>query len=186
MHFQTKEELRSHSQIHNSGKRLYKCGYDNCSYSGKTLDKLSAHIRYHSGERPFKCDFIGCHQNFIQSHHLARHRKTHFGEKDLDKSDKLIDELIDKTVDKTNNKPIDKPFVCDYPQCSKSYSSERSLETHNSKHTDSDQNFTRRNKRTRKCSVEVDSDSGHLYSAKDFDFDSNLIVVKKKAKKVCY
>ena len=78
MHFDTEEELQKHSRSH-KGDRSYKCTYDKCSYTAKTLDKLNAHERYHSGERPFKCDFIGCHQEFIQSHHLARHRKTHFG-----------------------------------------------------------------------------------------------------------
>lgn len=61
MHFQTEEALQKHSETH-KGKRLYKCGFHDCSYSGKTLDKLTAHIRYHSDERPFKCDFVGCHQ----------------------------------------------------------------------------------------------------------------------------
>lgn len=126
MHFDTEEELEKHSRSHNKGERNYKCSYDKCSYSARTLDKLNAHHRYHSGERPFKCDFIGCHQEFIQSHHLARHRKTHFGGgdgKDDDKDDKESSDLD----------TIDDQIQCNH--CDLSFDDESQLSLHlNSQH----------------------------------------------------
>lgn len=106
--FYTPQHLNVHRRVH-TGERPFVCPYADCGKAFTTAGNLKNHIRTHTGERPYICKFDGCTKRFAEMSSLKKHELTHTGEK---------------------------PYKCRV--CGKAFSQAGSRNTHERKHSRSD------------------------------------------------
>ena len=106
--FYTPQHLNVHRRVH-TGERPFVCPYADCGKAFTTAGNLKNHIRTHTGERPYLCKFDGCTKRFAEMSSLKKHELTHTGEK---------------------------PYKCRV--CGKAFSQAGSRNTHERKHSRSD------------------------------------------------
>ncbi|XP_045761137.1 zinc finger protein 155-like [Maniola jurtina] len=69
--FYKKSEYKKHFKTHT----VYKCDYQNCSYSTKFTSNLKTHKRIHTSDYPYVCDECTFRTKFINS--LKTHKRLH-------------------------------------------------------------------------------------------------------------
>ena len=107
--FYTPQHLNVHRRVH-TGERPFICPYADCVKAFTTAGNLKNHIRTHTGERPYICKFEGCIKRFAEMSSLKKHELTHTGEK---------------------------PYKCRV--CGKAFSQAGSRNTHERKHSRTDE-----------------------------------------------
>ena len=91
-----------------TGKKVFKCSWENCKYQYNCLSKLTRHIRIHTGDKPYKCTHKRCTYIAARKDQLTMHMRIHTSEK---------------------------PFKCKYPECNYASASSCALKSHIYIHT---------------------------------------------------
>ena len=68
-----------------TGKKIFKCPWENCKYTSNRLVNLTRHMQTHTHEKSYKklyiCPHPNCHYTSIQSSNIKRHERTHTNER---------------------------------------------------------------------------------------------------------
>lgn len=68
--------LNFHKRIHEG--KIFRCDFENCTYSTPKMNYFTNHKRIHSGEKMFKCPV--CQKGFVEKSQMTRHKLTHSDE----------------------------------------------------------------------------------------------------------
>ncbi|KAL9972465.1 hypothetical protein ACROYT_G018771 [Oculina patagonica] len=71
-------ELKRHSAIHNTNRKMYECPREGCSKVYTKAYNLKMHIKaIHEGNRPYLCTWEGCGKGFVHKVSLRQHLVLH-------------------------------------------------------------------------------------------------------------
>ncbi|THH12074.1 hypothetical protein EW145_g244 [Phellinidium pouzarii] len=131
-------------------KRRYRCTYDGCNKKYKKPSRLEEHERSHTGARPFAhsrshlpesarsfaCQHEDCTKKFWTAQHLKRHEEMHAGEKTFKCPEDGCPESFAKQYQLRSHTvtshypPGTKPYLCEYSECTKSFSTNQKFKAH--------------------------------------------------------
>jgi len=111
--FRRKDHLRNHEKVHDPGKTIYTCTYDNCARTYNSVTSFRKHQAMHSAEEG-QLDCKICKMMLSSQEELMTHLKVHAGSRTMKGS-------------------LDKKFVCG--QCDKKFFTRKDLKRHSVVHT---------------------------------------------------
>ncbi|CAG2103063.1 unnamed protein product [Medioppia subpectinata] len=132
-----KDCLTQHQLIHSEIKQ-FKCDFNNCNKSFKTLSNLNQHKNVIHLNVRFICDFNECHKSFTTKEDLFRHKScVHLNEKTFKCNEEKCDKKFGYKSHLIRHKRIhsgEKPFVCHFNNCNKSFGRNDKLKVHMKSH----------------------------------------------------
>jgi uncharacterized Zn-finger protein len=134
--FFSAKSLGAHRKRHLSYGN-YKCSYPDCSFSGRTLDIVMAHIKLnHSNHKPFFCSNcdLCLETEFAFRRHLASHLDLNY-KCDYENCEFKCNQLSKYKIH-IRKHTGEKPFKCDFPNCGKVFSGLGGLKDHQIRHSD--------------------------------------------------
>jgi hypothetical protein len=134
--FFSAKSLGAHRKRHLSSGD-YKCSYPDCSFSGRTLDIVMAHIKLnHSNHKPFFCSNcdLCLETEFAFRRHLASHLDLNY-KCDFENCEFKCNQLSKYKIH-IRKHTGEKPFKCDFPNCGKVFSGLGGLKDHQIRHSD--------------------------------------------------
>ncbi|KAJ5066685.1 zinc finger protein [Anaeramoeba ignava] len=121
--FNSKRNLKNHSQVHELNRKVYVCNHKDCNSSFATLSSLNAHINaVHKGIR-YKCLFCGKLFSYLST--LSLHKKK-FHDLELKENDKNEPKYEIIQIDENQEKDKHK------------HKKEKDKDKHKNKHKDKD------------------------------------------------
>jgi hypothetical protein len=130
------KSLGSHRKRHlNTGS--YKCSYSECSFNGRTLNIVMAHIKLlHSVDKPYYCSHCELYfeTEFSFKRHLVSHLETNY-KCDYPNCPYRSNQLSKFNVHLRKHTG-EKPFKCEWPGCEKIFSRLDGLKDHQIRHSD--------------------------------------------------
>jgi len=111
--FRRKDHLKNHEKVHDPGKQVYTCSYNNCGRTYNSVSSFRKHQAMHSAEEG-QLDCKICKMVLQSQDELMNHLKVHAGSRTIKGS-------------------VDKKFVCN--QCEKKFFTRKDLKRHSVVHT---------------------------------------------------
>ena len=136
-HCKTKANLDNHMDSH-STERNHCCPHDDCGKAFRTKHLLQYHISNSHSEKKYNCDWPGCEYTCRQRSRLKLHSKAHVP--DSMPCDWPGCTFIGKRYKALIRHKHDvhfgqRKYVCDWPQCDKSYKRKEHLKNHLKSHS---------------------------------------------------